>query len=579
MPADKIISERTWNFPPSTVSLKAKCLGALPVPAQGNPAESEPHPAGQLLAPRREPISYPFGYFYWLVALALFIYAYYPSHTIKLLVEHWEFNDSLNQLHFHPGRLKDWLTVCFDTPFKDFRFIPGAYLCQFISFSLFKNHFGWYWFTNIVLHVTNSLLISLLANAWCGKRLKDNAGFLTGALFLVVPGCYETIIWTFFSYKILTVTLLLLCLLAYERFLRDGNIRNAAACCAVLFIMYLCYEASLLIGCALIAGLFFLDKTFSRRKVLVLASAVAVTWMIYAGGYLCARGYVKESLQMSHQMVKTSALDALLPVHLRDYALSGLRWLWQGTALENSGIPLALSDRARTFAAMLPGSQGQLEGPPLQFYTALRNDLNEPYLLYILLIAAVWFVLLFNIVRKTIPARRIALALLILFFGSALVVVGRTLSNGTNYLAGLSIYHYLPASVFALVLGLMLVNATVKYDLRAKVALSSFVLLIIFLAASTRQIVSAYMKVEGRTLALFQRVEETLARTPSSRIYIDYKMLRAPTWSSFVTDESHTFHAFHLVFGDAIVERRNLADVVMDGAGIVRTNSERISDK
>jgi len=159
------------------------------------------------------------------------------------------------------------------------------------------------------------------------------------------------------------------------------------------------------------------------------------------------------------------------------------------------------------------------------------------------------------------------------------MVVGRTLSNGTNYLAGMSIYHYFPASVFALVLGLILVNATVKYDLRAKVALSSFPLLIILLAASTRQIVSAYMRVEGRTLVLFQCVEEALARTPSRRVYIDYKMLRAPTWSSFVTDESHTFHAFHLVFGDAIVERRNLADLVIDGGGFVRTNTDRISDK
>src|SRR4051812_18670813 len=114
--------------------LKAKLLGAIADSDQGHPAESEPHPATQSPTWRCELIGYPFGYLYWLVGLALFIYAYWPSHTIKLLVEHWEFNDNFSQLHFHPGRLKDWLTVCFDTPFKDFRFIPGAYLCQFISF-------------------------------------------------------------------------------------------------------------------------------------------------------------------------------------------------------------------------------------------------------------------------------------------------------------------------------------------------------------------------------------------------------------------------------------------------------------
>ena len=194
--------------------------------------DGEPCPAIEPPAPPHTLISYPFGYCYWLIALVLFIYAYYPSHTIKLLVEHWEFNDSLHQLHFNPRRLMDWLIVLFDTPFKDFRFIPGAYLCQFISFSLFHNHFGWYWLTNIVLHITNSLLLSLVTNVWCGRNIKDTAGFLAGALFLVLPACYETIIWTFFSYKILVVTLLLLCLLSYEKYLRHGRICNAVGCSA-----------------------------------------------------------------------------------------------------------------------------------------------------------------------------------------------------------------------------------------------------------------------------------------------------------------------------------------------------------
>src|SRR5215831_14197178 len=88
-----------------------KSANALPPPTAGKAS----------LFGRLPLLAYPLGYVYWLVALALFVYAYYPSHTLKLLVEHWEFNDKLSQLHFHPGQLKDWLTVCFDTPFKDFR--------------------------------------------------------------------------------------------------------------------------------------------------------------------------------------------------------------------------------------------------------------------------------------------------------------------------------------------------------------------------------------------------------------------------------------------------------------------------
>src|SRR6266481_5916995 len=53
------------------------------------------------------------GYGSWLFALALCIYAYYPSHNIRLLVEHWEFNDSLRQMHFDPFKWKDWLTAAF----------------------------------------------------------------------------------------------------------------------------------------------------------------------------------------------------------------------------------------------------------------------------------------------------------------------------------------------------------------------------------------------------------------------------------------------------------------------------------
>src|SRR5262245_1894188 len=84
---------------------------ALPLQDQGNSREPEPHSAIESPVPSRKLIAYPFGYVYWLIALVLFVYAYYPSHTLKLLVEHWEFNDNFSQLHFHAGRLKDWLTI------------------------------------------------------------------------------------------------------------------------------------------------------------------------------------------------------------------------------------------------------------------------------------------------------------------------------------------------------------------------------------------------------------------------------------------------------------------------------------
>ena len=340
--------------------------------------------------------------------------------------------------------------------------------------------------------------------------------------------------------------------------------------------MYLCYESPLPIGCGLMAGLFLLDKAFNRRKLFVLLSALAATWMLYAGGYLWARVYVKDLLHLNFQPLKVSAFDAWLPSHVHDYAVSGFQWLLQSTIVDNSGFPLVVRAAPRTsLTAMISGAPVTFQTPAYHFYTTLKED---PSKLYVLLVTSAWLVLLFNIARKPILSRRIAFALMILFCGTVLMVVGRTLTGKKEYLAGMNIYHYVPAAVFALILGLFVVNATAKYQAKAVRTLASFLLVIILLAASTRQVVSMYMGVEGRTLALFQRVETVVAMNPSKRIYVDYKMPRAPTWHPFLADERHTFHTFHSVFGDAIVERRNLADLVIDAEGVVRANVDRPAD-
>ncbi len=142
--------------------------------------------------------------------------------------------------------------------FCDGNWIPLTLLSLMLDSDLYGAHPGGFHFTNVVLHVLNTVLVFLFLAKATNRKLPSA---LVAALFALHPLHVESVAWIAERKDVLSIFFGLLCLLAYVRYAKREN-RWALLGCFLLFVCSLLSKATLV---TLPFLLFLLDYWPLRR--------------------------------------------------------------------------------------------------------------------------------------------------------------------------------------------------------------------------------------------------------------------------------------------------------------------------
>lgn len=469
-----------------------------------DPGDRNPVPAGHLR-------------FVGAAGLALFLWAYLPSAGIPFRVEQWDCYDFYRSYPFRVTSLYDWGLVAFWTPFRDFRPIPLAYLWNFLVFTLLGTRNQWHLALSLALTVLNALLLARWVSA-IGSHRGVEHGLIAAVLFLLMPAHHEIVMWTFFTYKLAYTALVLASLIMVEEYLATGRPRTAHAAVGYLAASWLFYEASLPVALVLPLRMVLAGRSLTSPATRQILASLAVALTGYGALYLVMAAWIPTAYDLVQQIPRQR-------VNLGTFVVSLWRWVFDGIVLGNSGLPIT--------SVMFPyhvGFRAIVEVAP----TAM--------------VALVWCALLVQLRWRPFPLRALSYLAAVGAAGSLLVWVGRTMTNGPDYLASFSVYQHFPSLVLAAALGYLIERSWTP----GKRMIITVLLVCTLLAVGSRQAVNEYMHVQEPLIQALKAVDDALRLHPESRVYVgNMRLPFAPTWS--IPSAEHSYHAFHLLHGERIV--------------------------
>ena len=455
-----------------------------------------------------------------LGALLLFLYAYAPSARIPFRIEQWDYYHFFATYPFDSTRLRDWLLMAFWTPFGDFRFLPLAYLWNFAAFSILgPGNFG-LWTLALGLNVLNSLLLARWVSALRGYKGLDH-GLVAAALFLLLPARHEVVIWTFFSYKLAHTALVLGALVLIEAYVADRRRGPLAGAVALLFLSWMFYETSLPVALVIPVRLALSGQAFSCREKRWVLTSLLVPCLAYGALRLAAHLHVPAAFGLDNHI-------PWLAVSAWTFVESLWKWVLEGAVLGNSGLPII-----PLYTAFHLGFRTVADGAAAFF------------------VPLTWGVLLSQLRWRPFPLKEVAYLACVAAAASILLLVGRTLTNGSELLARVSMYQHVPTLFLAATLGYV-----VDRSLEARrFAAPTLLLLVALLAVGSRQAVGSYMRAQAPLFEALARVERVVRERPDAKIYAgDVQLPFVPTWG--ISNAEHSYHAFRLLYGDRIVREK-----------------------
>lgn len=468
-----------------------------------------------------------------LYSLILFCISHYPAKAITFRVEQWDIYRFYSEYTFNFLQPESWLKIAFWTPFNDFRCIPLAYLWNFVEFKLLGSDNFSYLIFSSCLHLINCALIANFVSILIG-RSNPLTGIFGFILLLLFPAKFEVIIWTFFSYKLFHVTLILISLTYLERYLQSPRKVTAYISIACLFISYFFYEASVPIGFVYLWRLFVNNTPMESGAKKFFLFLICASYVAYALIYLTATYYVPSHLNMVNVQNQLIGILGNLWMNVLTGFASLYCWLSHGLLMGNSGLPLRLV--------------------PTPFHLSFVVLTPADIIFTCLLI---WGCLLATITHWLRLWRNCLYILLILLSGIVLVLIGRAIPNGPEYLARMSIYNYFPSVFLAALLGYPL-GATLFGStsfIRRSVLLFSFFLLITLLSITNYRAIKQYITFNKPLAVLIEEVGNFIRNNPDKNVHVEnIRVPFAPTWSPFVTHQSHAYNVLRLRYGDKIVK-------------------------
>jgi len=499
-----------------------------------------------------------------VLALALYGIAYVPSYGIPFRVEELDIYHFYATTEFDPLSAYDWGLMAFWTPFYDFRMLPLSYLWNFGVFTLLGTSTLKHWILSVALDLVNAALVARWVSLRLGKKFEH--GLIAAAFFLLLPAKHEIVLWSFFTYKLIHTTVVLACLIQIERFFQDRHRTHLVWGLVLMFLSWFFYEASLGLGMVLPLGMILLGG-FSRREAARAAVLVAIPYVVYIALYLIARAVVPSL----YALVLPGDSVYIQPFSVVDLWLSLRSWVTHGMLLANSGLPLT------TDTEFIP--------------TSIAIHVL-PTFGWVMVVGTVWTMFASQIVWRAAGWRSIAYIIGVGAILNVLVLVGRTSTNGVNYLAHFSMYQYLPSLIIAAILGGMAENSIdaprvlqlsapqLGAPRRARILLATSICLVL-LGTSSTSAVRAYMKVQGPLAKIFDHVERR-CKNEGTRVSVAGILLPFSPDTFIMPPEDHAYHALSLLNGDCIVpvpsQQRSSAAVRVEPTSIAVRQSARFGD-
>ena len=464
----------------------------------------------------------------FLLLIILFFWAYFPAYQLQFRVEQWSIYDYYKSLP-PPQSFSEWGHLAFWTPLGDYRFIPFAYLWNYFEFKLFGLNFAWYTTLSLGLYAANAFLLGWLACLY--NKGQTEAFWLTTVFALYLPSAMEIAIWTFFSYKLFQLTLMILALIMLEKGIAQRSSIYVLFSILVCFISTLFYDAL-----ALFLGYWILRISFSKLNT---RSALNLICLVLLGLYLFSTWFFAQFPSLFG--VSPIAIPAASPVSIFE---SLYQWIKYGWLLDNLGFWLEFRENARFITIHLLGPR-------------------KIHLLFVLLL---WIALLCAIQWSVVLWKQVGLLSILLGLSTILILGGRTATNGPDYLSHFSMYNYNAIVFISPILGTIFSSGWTNGNLnsiRTKLTILSLSLLTILWINTIRNGIETYIKSESIHISLMRLSNEIIQSTKLPIVVV------ASKGPFEIPGLNLLYHALHLVHGDRVSNKiENMPNIYIDDSAI-----------
>ena len=368
----------------------------------------------------------------------MYWWIYWPATEFSFRAEQWAFLE-FYKTKTYPKSGSDWLEIAFWTPFHDYRLLPLAYLLHYFEYLFFEGDQALFVIFSLGIYQANALLCGFLVTQLLSRG--HNQTIITFAVVSFLPAALEVTVWSFFSYKLLQITFCLSSLILLEKALEKDRKILVLFLFFLIFLSSLFYEATLLI--LIFHGFRILVKKRNWWPYSFLSVSLIVFYFII---WLYFKGLVGE-LGLTHNLSINFDFEI--------FTESAFNWAFYSWLLGNSGL--------------------ELQFVSSQAYSKFIPILSEPRL-SIIIIAWALFLLSLKLERVMFEAVAVLFSVLILL--SIPVLIGRTITNGPDYLAGFSMYSYhaviFLGSIFSVFFGTQISEKSKLQTYKKNIRLVSF---------------------------------------------------------------------------------------------------------
>lgn len=424
-------------------------------------------------------------YFLYSIVVIFFIFAFWPSLGMEFRAEQWPIYRHYQDLPL-PKSLKELFHIMFWTPFEDYRFLPLGYLSNFLQFIIFGNNFSQHVIYSLVIYFINASLASKLVFELTSQKF---SALVTFSLALLMPADSEIVSWSFFTYKQYQITFLLGSFIFLVIGLRNCAFNYLLKSIILLFISCLFYEITFpLLICYLLMFLYL-----GKPKQLSLLLLGLIVLYLSLNFYFQNIYFLGEMRPSYHSLQYTNLLDNLFWL-VNITAVSVSNWVFNGWFLANLGFKISFYDTIK--------------------YITFDVKLYDNYFFNLMIYTSWSLILGFMILQKNYLKRDF----FILICGFAVIIaplaLGRSYTNGVDYLAKFSMYNHVPNIFLSIAIGYLLAtNNTAWNFIRKLQSLRIFPLIpiICLLSFSNHNATASYKNENRQDISITELINEILS--------------------------------------------------------------------
>ncbi|MBI5048519.1 MAG: hypothetical protein HZB54_06205 [Deltaproteobacteria bacterium] len=381
--------------------------------------------------------------------------------------------------------------------FGDQRSQPLAHLLMFARYKLLGNYIELYNVLNILLHIINGFLIFIILKKITKKLIVPS---LFGIFFIVMPGHFDTVAWTYHIYIVLGTTFFLIILFLLLQIFDSRRLFYIYLSTFLLIFLVLFYEAFVLAPAVVLifyilhVSLKYNAETFPKQQTGLMFYSTFFAYLVFIVTTLIvfniagARSNMKLMDLLSFRNVTMALQGSLLDI-------------WE-TALKNINIGPIIEIKDIVY---------------LHLPSLLISKWKDIFNLAVGIIVLCYF-------RITRGNMFLVLPLFIMLLSYLFIIsLGRVHSNDIDYIVTQPRYQYFPNSLLAIIGGLLLWSE--NHQRKRKHAMIIMIGLLIIIGGDVRNTFLMERKVAEAMKPMtthFWRIKKFVADNPDAKIFLKF---------------------------------------------------------